>query len=256
MRTRRQGRDKEGNKRERCVGGSEGGITTPTYGQFCRAGQGRAGQGRAAHPQLLRQVLEEPGVGADAGDVDAVGGVAHKHLADEVHAAGGQLQAAGEAVFDTHDPLHSTSPCSARVLVAGRMQARQAYRGPRLDAAGTLQSGSALQYTPDAAAQGCSWCQPQDRARQCTSPCGMQAAGSMPQCVHVHMEARQPPRYSKAGRSLAGLPTLAWLPVLGSPAGRNLACERACLSSMTLSPLSWLLALVGAEQIDADQSNC
>ena len=73
------------------------------------------------HPELLRQVLQEPRVRPDASDVDAVGGVADEHLADEVHAVPGQLQVAGKAVLDAHDPLRQRQPgvsCAPRAAKA------------------------------------------------------------------------------------------------------------------------------------------
>ena len=62
-------------------------------------------RGPAAVEQFFRKVFEEPGVGADAADGDAVARVGLEDLADEVHALPGQVQVAGEAVLHAHDAL-------------------------------------------------------------------------------------------------------------------------------------------------------
>jgi hypothetical protein len=67
------------------------------------------------HLELLRQVLLEPWMVPDPGDVDAVGWVPDKDFADEVHALSGQMQVAGEAVLHSHDPLKATATQSQTV---------------------------------------------------------------------------------------------------------------------------------------------
>lgn len=71
-----------------------------------------AGQARGVslqegkHLELFRQVLQEPGVLANAVNGDAIGRVADKHLADDVHALAREVQVGREAVLHAHDPLH------------------------------------------------------------------------------------------------------------------------------------------------------
>ncbi len=69
----------------------------------------------ASHLEFLRQVLLEPWMIPDPGDVDAVRRVPDKDFADEVHTLSGQMQVAGEAVLHSHDPLnrqpHSLRGC-------------------------------------------------------------------------------------------------------------------------------------------------
>ena len=72
--------------------------------QKCDIGQAYLSSS-AAVQQLFREVLHEPGVGADAPNRDAVARVGLEDLADEVHALPGQMQVAGEAVLHAHDAL-------------------------------------------------------------------------------------------------------------------------------------------------------
>ena len=62
-------------------------------------------RGLASVGELLGQVLQEPRVLLDAGDRDAVGGVAHEDARDEVDALARQVQRGRERVLDAHDAL-------------------------------------------------------------------------------------------------------------------------------------------------------
>ena len=62
------------------------------------------------HLELVGQALGEPWVRLDARNIDALFWVAHEDLVHHVHALPRQLQVAGPAVLDIHDPLQAGEP--------------------------------------------------------------------------------------------------------------------------------------------------